>query len=354
MKLRCGTIKLTIASAFLFIFWVDAKGQDIKNTEWFEIKRERKDGSSIISRAGLPAENIKYLFKDDTAFIAVNAGYSFGQKFSASNNILSIGEALQYNIDTLTNLVLSLTEIPGQQLADDKINRYVFVNSKYIFEYLTQIGQINIIGDSLIECNSLFSPTCKEEIAKLLLKNFKPGTIAATLNGYIIMSHDGKIENVLTEPNNKFRRKEIDRFISIIQSTGYLWIVPPIAGNLSFKIDFSCEVFYRSHTSGITFWLQHKEPGVFFQKNYSARQEPTAEQYYSKAIEFNKREQYEKAVTQFVKCIEIDSLYLDAYYGKAFACQKLHNNNEACKIWGKLKEMGQKRGEILYDENCKK
>ena len=103
-------ITFVIVSTFLFVCNVELQGQDLRNTEWFEIKRQRKDGSRIISHLRLPAPKIKYLFEDDTAFISVNSGYSFGQKFSVNDNILSIGEVLRYNIDTLTNLVLALTE----------------------------------------------------------------------------------------------------------------------------------------------------------------------------------------------------------------------------------------------------
>ncbi len=56
---------------------------------------------------------------------------------------------------------------------------------------------------------------------------------------------------------------------------------------------------------------------------------------------------------QFIKCIEIDSLYLDAYYNLAFCYENLGNKNLACETWKKLKNMGQKQGEYLYEENCK-
>ena len=188
------------------------------------------------------------------------------------------------------------------------------------------------------------------------MKDFKPATIAATLKGSILMSHEGKIENVLVDPKAKFRRKEIENFVSIIQSTNGSWVIPQTTKLLQFKIDFSCEVSYinGSLMSAIKFWFYEKDPGVLFRKNYTVQEKSDAEKHYLKGTELNNNQQYEKAVIQFAKCIQIDSLYLDAYYGKAFSFQKLQNNNGACEIWRKLKEMGQKKGELLYDENCKK
>ena len=78
-----------------------------------------------------------------------------------------------------------------------------------------------------------------------------------------------------------------------------------------------------------------------------------AENYYNKGVELIQNEKFETASKQFVKCIEIDSIYIDAYYNLAFCYQKLGNKNMACETWSKLKEMGQKQGEYLYEENCK-
>lgn len=88
--------------------------------------------------------------------ISVNNQYTQNLKYYVDQNILVIGEFVKFNIERMDNEFLVLTQISKTQLTDDKLNRYTFINRPYLFDYLKENNQLNIIGDSLIEYNNQF------------------------------------------------------------------------------------------------------------------------------------------------------------------------------------------------------
>ena len=61
---------------------------------------------------------------------------------------------------------------------------------------------------------------------------------------------------------------------------------------------------------------------------------------------------FEKAITYYTKCIELDPLQLDAFYNRAYSYYKLEKYEQACKDWRYLYLLGQTEGERLYRGNC--
>ena len=340
---------------FLFLFYSGLiNGQDLRNTEWVKISAERKDGSKIIERSGKDNAIIKYFFKEDTVLTSINDNeFSAKQKYSVHNGILSIGDLIKYNIDTINDIVLVITEIPKYELPYDRISRYTFIKSKFLFEYLKQAKQLNIIGDTLIQCDNQFSPTyVKGDIGKLFLGQFQP-TTNRVLTGYFIISDNGNIKSVKIDPKNNFSKKEIEKFIRILNSTSGSWILPATTKPLQFKIDFGCEFTYYKPLSFISFSFHKKDHTQYAPPVLTQKEKAQADTYFNKGMKLFDSEKFEKASIEFAKCLEIDSLFLDAYYNKAWSDAKLGNTKLACESWLKLKEMGQKQGEKLYLDNCK-
>ena len=75
--------------------------------------------------------------------------------------------------------------------------------------------------------------------------------------------------------------------------------------------------------------------------------------YFNQGCVYVKKAKYDKAINEFLKCVESDPIYLDAYYNLAFCYQQIGKKNLACEIWNKLKNIGQKQGEYLFEENCR-
>lgn len=118
---------------------------------------------------------------------------------------------------------------------------------------------------------------------------------------------------------------------------------------MNFAINFTSDQFF----SGIDFYYVAKVSTQETTKSLTINEIKEADNYFNKGNNLILNEKYEKASKQFIKCIEIDSIYIDAYYNLAICFQKLGNKNLACETWSKLKFMGQKQGEYLLDENCR-
>jgi len=325
-------------------------GQNLNNTEWIKINAERKDGSRIIDRLGTEERATKYYFKESTVLTSISEQYSLEQKYSITNNVLSIGDFITFKIDSISDIFLVITEMSNKGLPDDKINSFVFIKSDYLFDYLKQTQQLHIIGDSLIECDKLFSPVYKEDIANIFKSQLGYTKMNEQVSGYFIMTADGNIKNVQIETTNKLPKTEIEKTTNAIYSTSGSWILPPTPKPFLFKIDFTLNFNYTETFFAITFNFHKKEQIKY--KVLTQQEVKEADNYFNDGRKFIKNSKFEKAVTEFEKCTSIDSLYLDAWYNLAFCYEEVGNKTLQCETLKKLKEMGQKEAEKLFFKTC--
>jgi hypothetical protein len=146
-------------SLFLLFACSSIQAQNLNNSEWIRLQATRKDGSRILNHSVSDPGTLKYRFKKDSVVIYANNQITGKLDYSVSNGTLSVGSFLKFRIDTITDVILTLTEIPLHNLPDDKIDCYVFINGRRIFDYLYQTKKIHILGDSLIQCDEFFCPT---------------------------------------------------------------------------------------------------------------------------------------------------------------------------------------------------
>jgi tetratricopeptide (TPR) repeat protein len=345
-------MKITILT-FLLFYFPNLSAQDLKNTEWTQVKVERKDGSKIVDHLGTGMSITKYYVRESTVLLSVNNLFSAELPYTINNKVLSIGEFSKYKIDTADSEILVLTQISNKELMDDKVNRYIFLNRHLLFDYLKENDRIEIIGDSLIEYNNQFSPTYYGNIDKLFMTEFDPQKENKRIYGIYILDSKGKIENIQFKENKNFTKKEITKLTEILNRTNGFWILPETFKPYKYKINFGIDFTYFEPLSGIAFYYLSNVSTQGFTKSISLSEGEELNNYFNKGNDLIKQEKYEKASKQFIKCIEIESLYFDAYYNLAFCYQKLGNKNLACEIWNKLKIMGQKQGEYLFSENCR-
>lgn len=338
---------------FLVFYFPHLFAQDLKNTEWTQIKVEKKDGSKNLARLPKGKSIMKYYFREKTVLLTLNNLYTSELTYSVSDKILSIGEFAKYKIDTIDSKQLVLTQIPNRELTDDKINRFTFLNRPSLFEYLKENGKIEIVGDSIIESNEQFAPTYYGDIDKMFMTEFEHHNENKNIFGIYFLDSKGKIENIQFEENRKFSKKEIEKFTEIMKVTNGFWTLPQTPKPYKYKVNF--EIYFTSFQSfsGIGFSYVNKGLNQDVAKQLTQKEITEADSYFFKGNDLTRNKKYENASKQFIRCIEIDSLYLDAYYNLAFCYQKLGNKNLACEIWSKLKIMEQKEGENLYNENCR-
>ncbi len=158
---------------------------------------------------------------------------------------------------------------------------------------------------------------------------------------------------MLYEENKTFSTTEKEKLSAIIKVTGGSWSLPLTPRPYKYKMNFEIELVTVQAFGGIQFSYITAGKSGETPRALGQAEIQQANNYFKKATDLLRNEKYEKAVQQFIKCLEVDSLFMDAYYNLAFCYQKLGNKELACENWSKLKEMGQKQGESLYNENCR-
>lgn len=230
---------------FLFFILIFAfsvgHSQNLANSEWIKILSERKDGSKITD--GLRRDKVidNLFFKDTTVLISVNHQYSSELHFSIKDGVLTIGNFLKFSIDTVNNIVLEISEISNKSMPDSELNTYAFINSAYLFEYRKEKNQLQIIGDSLIQCNNQFSPTYGTgDLSSLLRMPFRYREDSVVVSGYFLLGAKKKITDVHLNPSSMVSEKQAKAFEKAIKRTGKSWILPITDKPYIFKIDFRC------------------------------------------------------------------------------------------------------------------
>lgn len=342
---------------FLFLIFISLKvnAQNLKNTEWTQIKVERKDGSRIIGSSSFQIENaiIKYYFREDKVLITNNNLYMYELPYSINNRILSMGANVQYKIESLQDDKLVLVQVGNSGAPDDKINRYYFMKKTGVYEYLIENNKLDIVGDSLIEYNIHFSPTYYGNLTDVINSAISPPKEDKTLLGSFVIDTEGKIKQIQFEPNKKFSSKQLEKFETAIESTSGHWALPLTPKPYSYRIYFGISFTYFKPLYSKSFYFLSKNFDRPEMKKLTIDQQNEANLHFNKGNDFASSGNYTNAIEQYSKCLKIDSLHLDALYNLGYCYLKSGQKSLACETYNKLKIYGQKQGEYLYKENCK-
>ena len=92
--------------------------------------------------------SLKYFFFDSTVLFSSNDKYDMGLKYLQNDSLLKIGNNIGYRVGTVTDEFLIATEIPKKGNIDPVTE--TFLNVDFLFDYVKKTGQLNIVGDSLI------------------------------------------------------------------------------------------------------------------------------------------------------------------------------------------------------------
>ncbi len=167
--------------------------QDLANTEWTQVKLERKDGSRVVDHIQSANSITRYYFKEKVVLIAIDNLFIDEQAYEINGKVLSIGAISKYNIDTIGAEILQLTQIPLRSMTDDRINRITFVSRQSLFKYAADNQKITIIGDSLIEYSSQMAPAYYGHINNLLTGQFGFPTENKKIVGSFILDAKGMV-----------------------------------------------------------------------------------------------------------------------------------------------------------------
>lgn len=339
-------------------------GQQLTNTHWVRIKSERKDGSRIIDRsntlkARLIHFPISYLFYDSVVKISYDGEFSNGYKVTGDTLFIGtnfnkhfIGELFQ--IDSLSNTFLILTELAPKNVPDDKVNRYYFINRKHYFDYLRNQNKIHFANDTIVACNKLFFPYYNEiSINLFLTKQLDPRSIKSTLvKGQLLFNAIGAIKTITVDDNGNLAERQIHRLKQTLLSTSGSWTVPQTNQAYYFNMHFTCKYLNDGIGSTVNIYYNTNDSTTYCLTALANEQITKLNRSFEKGIKYLGNKKYQDAASEFTKCVEIDSYNIDSYYNLAYLYYELGEKEKACIYWKKLNDLEQKQGIHLYNENC--
>ena len=213
-------------------------GQILESTEWVRIGVVRSDSNYAVG--GLAAYtyegSLVYHFEKGVVGIATQGQYYSEHKYSAKDQVLTIGPYLRFVISSLSADTLVLTEL----LDNNENVAATFVKSDVYYQQLLKNGQVKILADTLILANRDLSPVCKQK--DLFRRVFTPRDQPREVSGHFIVNANGVVNDVQIEQNNGFSRREHELVIKMLKQKSVSWLLPNVGRPMNFKVKFSLQV----------------------------------------------------------------------------------------------------------------
>jgi tetratricopeptide (TPR) repeat protein len=346
-----------------FFISLSLHGQNLKNSEWIRVISERQDGSRIIDRTNsLLTKPVRYSFQDSDLIISYDG--EFKSNYTITQKTLTVGKIInnrfeaieRFKIDTLSDILLVLSQISDEKQPKDRANTYTFVRSKYYLQYLISNRKIEISNDTIIECNKLLFPyyqgNIDMDLTSVLSSSF---TKNGTAIGSIIFTPDGKINQLKISNTENLLTNQVKKLEESILQTNGKWKFPIPSNTRYFKLYFIC-YFYRQGNmfpNGVSIAYNSNDISNFVYTPLLPEEIQKSSQYFNRGTKLLSQNKNQKAILEFEKSLDIDSLNIDCLYNKAYAHYKLNESKLACETWIKLVTLGQKQAEIFIKESCR-
>jgi hypothetical protein len=240
-----------IAAVILFFNCAASTGQGLKNTEWTRVVAENNIDGNLVVNQQQTQNPVKYFFLEDSVLISVKESYSTRAFYSVNNGILSIGNFVKFKIDSLSEQLLIVSDIPKPGIPASRLGIYTFMNTEFIFDYLRQTNQLTVFSDSVIMATELFCPVYNgdlnnifsDQVDELAYKSYR-GSFTIAKNGSVkdIQIEKGKKDDIIKISNR------------LLYTTGF-WTIPPTPKPYDFKIDFELLILNEGNFSGANLYL---------------------------------------------------------------------------------------------------
>lgn len=327
--------------------------QNLVGSKWIKVNEERKDGSIIHYRKTINIKPLEYYFKSINKLEITNwSKYSVNYKLE--NSELTI-ETQKYDVEKLNSDELIICEKSEKNIANDKKNRYYFVNSERITDYVIEKKLIPFENDSTVISNFILKPKLKnnKELDFVLTKSLANKNIEnGCLGGSFLINTKGKVENIKVTSVSNISETSVDEFKKTLKRIKFkpLNVKKAYYQRVNFNIVFKgLSNFFSSSIETDTQDLACVENNRYLS---SAEKEQT-HLFFKEGCDLFVKKKYKEAIESFDNTIKIDSLFFDAYYNRAYTSLILNNIENACKDWEYLARMGQKEGSVLYNKKCK-
>lgn len=311
----------------LFYCTINLFGQDLTNKNWTKFHIERLDGSRIISRTNIVESPLNYHFQNNGTVSIITVLGETEIEYAIKDSIIAIGSNQLYQIELLTDTLLILIELLEYPKEADKINRIYFSPAEQYANNIISKNLVQFINDSTIISSRYLRPHFTggsldqylyDELSSSNLKN-------SELKGSFIITPTGQILDILIENYENINNEIKERILDLLMKTNYRWRTPYTKTQYYYMVNFS--IIFKDSFIVFAYYESYKSDNF---PNLSISDQNRARIFFQKGNRLLNRGSYEKAINNYAKCIEIDEIFLDAYYNRAYANTMLGNDNKSC------------------------
>ncbi len=345
-------------TAFLLISTNSFSQKKIKKEEflgnWVKIKTEMKDGSKLIPIYKGYIKPFEMIFQKKKFYIDYypaqyykNATFDYKLK----NNKLITSKHFSYKIEKITkdSLVIS-EEMKG--LESDKLKRHYLIKKENIIHRQKELKK----DSKNLIANFFFTPKFKDNIKLYLNNMLMKRHINLKLKGKIILdTKNKKVETKITFRDSEKISMQENILVNALNNSYSLWDIKGFENFENIIINFVIIMDRKGKKSfGIKVGLLtnsfEQALGLY---GLTYNQITNGNKFLSLGIKSIENNEFKKAIEYFTKSFESNHTLVESLYNRAFCYYKLKEYDKACVDWNILKELGQKKGEKLFMENCK-
>jgi tetratricopeptide (TPR) repeat protein len=304
--------------------------------EWVKEKLSLEDGSPVYNES-LNNSSFTLEFLGDS-LIVTNNGQSFYTTYTVTEGVLHYGGS-HLKIERLDKPILELV-----QMFDNNENESlkITLNYKPVHDisfipnfYKAKNGEpVYLFKENIIEPKFVYA---RSRAIDYIHSNFKyPDYKKGGFVVRFVVTKDGNLEGqrIMASSNPKYDQRLIDA----INKTKGKWLPATFLGEkVNTEIEFNFDLGYTKPV---------------YASSAEEDEKANAEEYNANGKYYFTDKNYRSAVYYFTKAINADPYLIDAYYLRAASHVFLKKTSSACADYLQLKNLGQKRGEVLYDKYC--
>ena len=351
LKMKNKILRLILSLTILSNINAQTKNTDLLGS-WIQIKTEMKDSSELIP---VYKDYIKHF---DMTFEKkkYHTNYYPAQKFkNATNNyklkknkiVASKHYALEIEKLTRDSLVI-VEQMKG--LDDDKLKRHYLIKKERIFSEQKAIYQ----GLNKITANPYYTPLFIDNIQLYLSRGLNKSHTNLNLKGVIkIYPKNKDIKTVITFSDKKGLYQE-NIIVDLLNNSYPSWDLKHFENYDEINIEFVILIHRKGKNSyGLKIGLLtnsfNQLKGLY---GLTYTQITDGNKYLKSGIDYYNAKDYKNAIKDFTKSFESNHTLVDALYNRAICYYENKQYLKACLDWKTLSDLGQKRAQKLFEENC--
>ncbi|MEG1236730.1 tetratricopeptide repeat protein [Flavobacterium plurextorum] len=319
--------------------------------KWIKYKIEMKDGSKLFDRFTKDSTFLEYTINRNTLCLNSNPIHKTNQScldFKLRNNELITSQYSKYVIERLSNDTLVMYQ-HIENLSDDKIKRFFFVKDEILLSKYQQknINKKNIIASK--EFTPKTSSTIELDLNKAFKNNYSNFRIAGNLT---IFPKKRKIKTIINY-STKADSIRIKIIKTVIDNSIDKWNLKNFEEYDSVQLPFilDSEITKRYWGIKVIFFTNDiHEFEIAYGDNLENNRKSV--DFFNKALKAYEKKDFLYAIQCFSESYKLDPKNLDALYNKATVYFESGDQNNACKTWKEISDLGQVNGKQLYSNNC--